>query len=149
LIPKAFLCQLQKKLLNPFTYRPRPSATIVAAMGIDRGLDPTTGDYVASCIDHLGNAVYVRLMTPLGSWWADSSLGSRLHELERCKDLARIHKLAVQYSEQALAPLITDGRAKAIRVSAEQPHDGRCLLHIEVDDAMGRTATFQHAVRVY
>jgi phage gp46-like protein len=48
-----------------------------------------------------------------------------------------------------LAPLIADGRARAIRVSAAQPHDGRCLLRIEVEDAVGRTTTFQHAVQVY
>jgi len=118
-------------------------------MGMDRGLDPTTGDYAQAVINHLGNAVYVRLMTPLGSWWGDATLGSRLHELQREKDLARVHKLAVQYSEQALAPLLADGRARAIRVSAAQPHDGRCLLRIEVDDALGRTTTFHHAVQVY
>lgn len=118
-------------------------------MGIDRGLDPTTGDYAEANINHLGNAVYIRLMTPLGSWWSDPSLGSRLHELQRQKDLSRVRKLAVQYSEQALAPLIADGRARAIRVSAAQPHDGRCLLRIEVEDAVGRTSTFSHAVQVY
>jgi len=118
-------------------------------MGIDRGLDPTTGDYAQANINHLGNAVYVRLMTPRGSWWADATLGSRLNELQREKDVSRVRKLAVQYSEQALAPLIADGRARAIRVSATQPHDGRCHLRIEVDDALGRTTTFHHAVQVY
>ncbi len=118
-------------------------------MGIDRALDPTTGDYAATNIDHLGNAVYLRLMTPLGAWWADAALGSRLHELQRCKDLPRVRKLAIQYSEQALAPLLDDGRAKAIRVSADQPHNGRCLLHVEVEDAVGRQTTFHHAVKVY
>ncbi len=118
-------------------------------MGIDRALDPTTGDYAAANIDHLGNAVYLRLMTPRGSWWADTDFGSRLHELQREKDLARVRRLAVQYSEQALAPLIADGRAKAIRISATQPHDGRCLLRVEVEDAVGRQTTFHHAVKVY
>ncbi len=118
-------------------------------MGIDRQLDPTTGDYTSDLINHLGNAVYIRLMTPLGTWWADPSLGSRLHELQREKDLARVRKLAVQYSEQALAPLIASGRARTIRVTAQQPHDGRCLLRIQVEDALGREMTFQHAVGVH
>lgn len=118
-------------------------------MGIDRQLDPTTGDYSAATINHLGNAVYLRLMTPLGSWWADPSLGSRLHELQREKDVPRVHKLAVQYSEQALAPLVDSGRARSVRVTAQRPHDGRCLLRIEVVDALGREMTFQHPVKVY
>ncbi len=117
-------------------------------MGIDQGINPYTGDYIASRINHLGNAVYLRLMTPLGSWWADASLGSRLHELEREKDVPRVRKLAVQYSEQALAPLLEDGRARSIHVAAEQPHDGRCLLLVTVEDALGRVLTFQHPVKV-
>lgn len=117
-------------------------------MGIDKGIDPYTGEYLLTRINHLGNAVYVRLATPLGSWWADTSLGSRLHELAREKDLPRVGILAVQYSEQALRPLIEDGRARSVSVSAEQPHDGRCLLRIAVVDATGRELTFQHPVRV-
>ena len=62
----------------------------------DAELDPTTCDYTGSQLSHLGNAVYVRLMTPLGSWWADPALGSRLHELQRSKDLARVRILAEQ-----------------------------------------------------
>lgn len=50
-------------------------------MGIDKGIDPYAGEYLPSRINHLGNAVYIRLATPLGSWWADTSIGSRLHEL--------------------------------------------------------------------
>ena len=33
--------------------------------------------------DGLANAVWLRLATPLGSYWADATLGSRLHELQR------------------------------------------------------------------
>ena len=114
----------------------------------DHGLDPYSGDYTGDRINHLGNAVYVRLATPLGSWWADKALGSRLHELQRCKDLSRIGLLACQYARQALQPLIADKRARAIKVASRQPHDGRCLLEITVVDATGREATFTHPVRV-
>ena len=117
-------------------------------MGIDQGIDPYTGEYTPTRINHLGNAVYIRLATPLGSWWADPSIGSRLHELARSKDLPRIGKLARQYAAAALQPLLDDGRARSIDVTSEQLHDGRCLLCITVVDALGRQATFQHPVRV-
>lgn len=54
---------------------------------MDTWIDPATGDYAGARISRLENAVYLRLMTPLGSWWADTSLGSRLHELAREKDV--------------------------------------------------------------
>lgn len=115
---------------------------------MDAQLDPTTGDYTGNRISHLGNAVYIRLMTPLGGWWADTSLGSRLHELQREKDLPRIHILARQYAEQALQPLIDSGRATSITVTTEQPHDGRCIMLIEVVDTTGTPYTFRHFVKV-
>lgn len=116
----------------------------------DSELNPDSGDYTGQVLDHLGNAVYLRLMTPLGSWWADPLLGSRLHELQREKDLARVRKLAVQYSEAALKPLLIDGRALKIRVTAQGGKDasggGRCLLNIEVEDNSGRHLIFHHPV---
>lgn len=115
---------------------------------MDAQLDPTTGDYTGTRIDHLGNAVYLRLMTPRGTWWADPTLGSRLHELAREKDVPRISILARQYAEQALQPLLDDGRARAIEVTAEQPHNGRCLLHVRVTEAGGAAYAFEHFVRV-
>lgn len=115
---------------------------------MDAALNPCTGDYAGERINHLGNAVYIRLMTPRGSWWADASLGSRLHELAREKDVPRVRRLAEQYSEQALQPLLDDGRARSVRVTADMPHSGRCLLHIEVRDASGRSQTFSHPTRV-
>ena len=120
-------------------------------MTCDAELDPYTGDYTKEQISHLGNAVYLRLMTPLGSWWADPALGSRLHELQRCKDLARIRVLAVQYSEAALAPLLVDDRARSVVVSASHPGKdasgaGRCLLHIAVEDNTGSRQTYQYPI---
>lgn len=117
-------------------------------MSIDKGIDPYTGEYLPARINHLGNAVYIRLATPLGSWWADPAIGSRLHELAREKDLPRVGILAEQYAEQALRPLIEDGRARSVTVTSQQPHNGRCLLVITVEDATGRESTFQHPVGV-
>lgn len=121
---------------------------------MDALLDPHTGDYAGSRTDTLANAVYLRLMTPLGSWWADPTLGSRLHELQREKDVGRVAVLARQYAEQALAPLRQDGRASRVTVtpsrrpSPDPSQTGWLQLHIEVEDASGRVQRFQHPVRV-
>ncbi len=120
----------------------------------DTQLNPRNGDYIPDApINDLGNAVYIRLFTPLGSWWADPSLGSRLHELERQKDLERVRVLARQYAEDALAPLLRDGRARRVAVSAQslgkdQSGSGRCLLLIEVEDATGKVASYNYQVKV-
>jgi len=123
---------------------------------MDAYVDPLTRDYVYTAgafardpAAGLANAVYLRLMTPLGSYWADATLGSRLHELQREKDKVRVGVLAKQYAEQALQPILADDRATAIAVTVQQPHDGRLLLLIEVTDAAGRELTFQHPVKVY
>lgn len=115
---------------------------------MDALLDPQTGDYAGSRTDTLANAVYLRLMTPLGSWWADPTLGSRLHELQREKDVSRVAVLARQYAEQALASLVKDGRADSITVTTSRQQPGWLELHIEVEDASGRVQRFQHPVRV-
>lgn len=95
----------------------------------------------------LANAVYLRLMTPKGRYWAEPLLGSRLHELQRDKDVASKARLAQQYAEQALQPLLADGRANRIGVTVtRQP--GRLLLAIEIVKPGGQVITFQHPVSV-
>ncbi|KDC65761.1 phage GP46 family protein [Bordetella bronchiseptica] len=111
-------------------------------------IDPTTADYAGQRITTLANAVYLRLETPLGSYWADPALGSRLHELQREKDLTRVYTLARQYAEQALAPLIEDGRAQRITVTATRLQPGWCLLQVEVVDQGGVEQVFTHHVKV-
>lgn len=111
-------------------------------------LSPDTGDYTGTRTTSLHNAAYLRLVTPLGAWWADRSLGSRLHELVREKDRSRVYVLARQYAEQALAPLLTDGRATDVLVSVHRTHHGWCLLWVEIFQADGQTVTFKHPVRV-
>lgn len=115
---------------------------------MDALLDPHTGDYAGSRTDTLANAVYLRLTTPLGSWWAEPTLGSRLHELQRGKDVSRVAVLARQYAEQALAPLLKDGRADSITVTTSRQQPGWLQLHIQVEDASGRIQHFQHPVKV-
>lgn len=122
---------------------------------MDAFIDPVTRDYVLEAgtplrdpAQGLANAVYLRLMTPLKSYWPDETFGSRLHELQREKDLARVALLARQYAEQALAPILLDGRATAIVITAERPGNGRMLLLIEVTAASGERLTFRHPVTV-
>jgi phage gp46-like protein len=114
---------------------------------MDNQIDTSTGDYTGHTTDTLMNAAYLRLMTPLGGYWADRNLGSKLHLLEREKDVSRVYKLAKQYAELALQPLIDDNRAQAITVTAEPLRKGWLYLHITIETA-SQTLTFQHPVRV-
>lgn len=115
---------------------------------MDMLIDSSTRDYAGIRTTTLENAVYLRLETPLGSWWADKTVGSRLHELIREKDKQRVDKLAVQYAEQALKPLRDDGRASNITVTSSRPQAGCLMLQISVTDAHGNAEVFTHPVRV-
>lgn len=115
---------------------------------MDREISPFTRDYNNNQISTLQNAVYVRLTTPLGSWWADGRVGSLLHLIQREKDVFRVGLLAQQYAEEALQPIIDDGRAKAIQVTHHQPKNGSLLLQIKVTDNRGDTFAFEHHVPV-
>lgn len=121
---------------------------------MDAWINPITRDYVllqgAAQRDPAGglaNSIYLRLTVPLGSWWWDKTFGSQLHTLGRVKDVARNAVLAQQYAEQALAPILADGRATSITVTTER-QPGRLNLLIEVLSASGETLTFKHPVGV-
>lgn len=116
---------------------------------MDQNISTSTGDYTRTRIYSLQNAVYLRLDTPLGSYWADPELGSRLHELQREKDVSRVYLLAAQYSRQALQPLLDDGRAQSVAVSTKKGGKGWLILLITVTDSGGTPQTFEHPVRVY
>lgn len=115
---------------------------------MDKALDSITQDYTGGRTEMLSNAVYLRIMTPLGNYWADKNLGSRLHELQREKDVSRVAVLARQYAEQALAPILADGRATKITVETQRPGTGRMYLLIEVTAASGEQLSFKHPVKV-
>jgi phage gp46-like protein len=106
------------------------------------------GQWMRSPAAGLMNAAYLRLQTPLGSWFGDTTIGSKLHELAREKDLVRAGRLAPQYAKAALQPLLADGRAKTVDVQAVQPGDGRLLLAIELVDARGVRVAFEYPVKV-
>lgn len=120
----------------------------------DAYLDPSTQSYALNAgqlvrdpAAGLANAVYLRLMTPLGSYWADPALGSRLHELQREKDIARVPRLAQQYAELALQPLLLAARTRKIEI-VTQRDAGRLSLVITLTQTTGATATFTHPVKI-
>lgn len=124
---------------------------------MDALVNPATGDYLADAsrpgewardpANGLISAAYMRLMTPLGSWFADETVGSRLHELGREKDLARLEILARQYALEALKPLLSDGRARSIDVRTQR-QAGRLALAVEMVDAHDVSSAFELPVKV-
>lgn len=124
-------------------------ASISENSGMDALLNPATGDYLLNqSAQGIENEVYVRLVTPLGSYWAEPALGSRLHELRRQKDLPRMAVLAKQYAEQALQPILDAHRARRINVAASLARRGRLRLNIAAVDASGRSLNLIHEVRL-
>lgn len=116
---------------------------------MDALLLPETGDYAVNrSVQGLENELYIRLITPLGTWFADPALGSRLHELKRQKDLPRLGRLAVQYAEQALQAVLDGKRARRIDVSLGAKRRGRLYLIIEAEDMGGKTANFELGVGI-
>lgn len=115
---------------------------------MDAYIDHTTGDYTGERCTDLHNAVWLRLRIRKGTYWADTQMGSRLHELARAKDTPQTRKLAQQYAEQALQPLLIDGRATALSVDVTAPQTGWLQLSITVTPAGGDVLTFTHPVKV-
>lgn len=122
---------------------------------MDAWINPLTADYAPNGMgdllrdpaEGLANAAYLRLATPLGSWFGDVTLGSRLHELQREKDVARVELLAKQYAIDALNPLLTDGRVSRLGVDVQR-QSGRLALRIELVDAKGNSSSFSTFVKV-
>ena len=115
---------------------------------MDSHIDPLNGDYSRTSSSGLENAVYLRVSVPLGSYWADKSLGSKLHLLRRSKDLERNKVLAIQYTREALQPLIDDKRVDRIDIDAVWNHDGRLELAVEIWRAGDLAVSFKHYIKV-
>ena len=133
----------------PDIHQSKPQASLPENKGMDALLNPATGDYqLNQSAQGIENEVYVRLVTPLGSYWAEPALGSRLHELRRMKDLPRMAVLAKQYAEQALQPILDASRARRINVAASLARRGWLRLDIVAVDASGRSLNLIHEVRL-
>lgn len=68
----------------------------------------------------LMNNIYLSLMVRRGSFFADTSFGSRLHLLQRGKNTNRTMRLAIDYTKEALQWLIDAGKARTVEVWAER-----------------------------
>lgn len=115
---------------------------------MDSRINPATGDYDRSRIADLSNAIYLRITVPLGSYWADPALGSKLHLLRPQKDVERNKILAIQYTIEALQPIIAAKRADTIKVDAVWNGDGRLQLLVDVYQHGQVVSAFRHYVRV-
>lgn len=113
---------------------------------MDALICPYTGDYTNTMATGLQNAVYLRLETERGSWWADPNLGSRYHLLRREKNVTRVTTLAKQYGEEALSDLVP-ARAESVTVTVEKIHQG-LWVHIQVIDLSNQRHFFKKHVSV-
>ena len=116
-------------------------------------LNYRTHDYTPESLDarpstELVDSALLRLQIRRGSYCFDPSMGSRLHLLQRSKDLPRLKKTAEQYAVEALSPLQRANRITALRVQATAAGDGRLVLHIELDTPDNQTTSFDHFVQV-
>lgn len=86
------------------------------------------------------NNIYLSLKTKRGSFFADTSFGSRLHLLRREKNTAKTMRLAMDYCKEALQWMIDTGKAKTVDVYAERDRTqdlNRLKLLIEVTPVNG------------
>ena len=118
-------------------------------------IDPVTLDYsvvngalVRDVSGGLLNAIVIRILTPLGSYWYDSTIGSKLYLLRRAKDIVGIDLIAKEYVLQALQALIDDGRATAVDVVTSLPYSGWLTMLVTVTSATGQRVTFEHPIQV-
>jgi phage gp46-like protein len=97
--------------------------------------------------DTLLNNIFLSLNMPRGSWWFNQQFGSRLHELNREKDVARVEMLARKYAEEALQWLLESGRAAAVEAATVRVSGG-LLLTVTVTPAAGESVNFEKFVPV-
>ncbi|MFW2176670.1 MULTISPECIES: phage GP46 family protein [unclassified Moraxella] len=113
-----------------------------------------THDYIASTltappvIDVL-DAVYLRLSTQKGSYFADKNLGSELYRLKRCKDTPQIRLQAVAWAKQALEPLKNRYFLASITVIEQLPIiRGNIHLIITLTHQSGQVYTTNYTIKV-
>ena len=88
----------------------------------------------------LMNNVFLSLTVKRGSFFADTSFGSRLHLLQRAKNTETTKRLAEDYAREALQWMLDTGKATNIDVRAERDRTVnlyRMKLLVEVTPANG------------
>tara|TARA_B100001179_G_scaffold228519_1_gene212698 strand:- start:4602 stop:4973 length:372 start_codon:yes stop_codon:yes gene_type:complete len=118
--------------------------------------DQITNDYTLDGINAppftgtqaLAEAAYLRLLTPKGSYFVDSTLGSELHKLRRSKDIPRMRRQALAWAKQALEPLRAPYYLNDIIVTAGNVKSGHLLIKAELVQANGSQTTTSINVQV-
>ncbi|MCX5828768.1 MAG: phage GP46 family protein [Deltaproteobacteria bacterium] len=91
------------------------------------------------------NNIYLSLTIEQGSFFADTTFGSRLHLLRRAKNTETTARLAVDYCREALQWLLDTKKAIAIDVFAQRDRTQdihRLKLLIEVTPISGPIVPF-------
>ena len=117
------------------------------ALAMNNGLPEMTPDQAETIF----NNVYLSLMIRKGAWWFNPEFGSNLHLLLRAKNTPHTAALARDYCREALAWLITMGRATRIDVITEQDRGqipNRLKLLVTVTQAIDRTILFETFLEV-
>ncbi len=81
--------------------------------GLDREIDPRTGDYISDPatgttkkVRNALPAVYHQIRTKLGSWFGDPTAGSRFFELDRAKSTLQTPNVITDIMIAAMQPLV-------------------------------------------
>lgn len=88
------------------------------------------------------NNIYLSLKVARGSFFADTSFGSRLHLLQRAKNTDTTRQLAMDYCREALQWMIDAGKAAAVEVYAvrdKTQNINRLKLLVEVTPVNSET----------
>lgn len=118
--------------------------------------DQLTNDYTLDGINAppftgtqaLAEAAYLRLLTPKGSYFSDSTLGSELYKLKRSKDVPRMRRQALAWAKQALEPLRAPYYLNNIIVTAGNVESGHLLIRAELVQADGSATNTSINVQV-
>jgi len=100
---------------------------------------------------NLLTSVYLSLMIPLGSFFANPKFGSRLHLLRTMGNTARTEALIPDYCKEALQWMLDIGRAKSVSVITQRDPvalPGRINASVLVIQADNSEVTFNTFIPV-
>ncbi|MEM0355047.1 MAG: phage GP46 family protein [Thermoplasmata archaeon] len=79
--------------------------------------------------DNIINNIYLSLMIPKGAFFLNPDFGSKIHLLQRAKNVSNIETIAKNYIEEALKWMLEAGRIKNLQINTEKEQE---RLKIEV-----------------
>lgn len=119
-------------------------------------IDTVTGDYLRTARgdftvvegQSVAQQAWLRLATRRGSFLGDLDFGSLLHLLPEQKMTAGIEELATAYAQDALQPLVDEGRLQNLELRAVRVDRGRLELSLRAVAADGTPLAFSEFVRI-